>query len=312
MAELTIIIPLYNRAKLVIRALESICSQDPAQKVIVVDDASIDESYSVVSAYARSRKNIEIVRHRENRGVGPARNSGVSVSRTDWVAFLDSDDELTPGGLEAIRTAIGSSPGHIGALWFRCITDDNRVSPPFVPPNELDYNEYLSFLERSFGKDKDMLKCCRRHTFDLIRYTDSPAFEDLYHLDFARKFNSRIYADIVRSYHQDAGNQLVATKARLDIDDQAFLGAMRSMLMELLKGHGRSLRDQAPRVFYSYVLRLMTVNINLKDRRSATILATKLLRGGHLGMREGLLYLLGMISPTMLNTLRNKVRRKTS
>ena len=93
----SVIVPTYNRADLLPRALDSILSQtvNPHQ-VIVVDDGSTDETKDAVS---KGYPCVEYIRQ-ANKGVSAARNLGIGKSTGDWVAFLDSDDEWLPAKLE--------------------------------------------------------------------------------------------------------------------------------------------------------------------------------------------------------------------
>jgi len=95
----SIVIPAYNRAELVRRALASVAAQRPrpAAEVIVVDDCSTDETGQVAAELGA-----HVIRHDRNRGEAAARNSGVEAASYDWVALLDSDDEWLPGHLDTL------------------------------------------------------------------------------------------------------------------------------------------------------------------------------------------------------------------
>jgi glycosyltransferase involved in cell wall biosynthesis len=95
----SVVIPLYNKARYVRRALDSIAAQTFTDfEVIVVDDGSTDESASVVESYDDAR--FRIVRQ-ENAGPGAARNRGATEASGEMLAFLDADDEWLPRYLEA-------------------------------------------------------------------------------------------------------------------------------------------------------------------------------------------------------------------
>lgn len=108
-AEVSIVLPLYNRARCVGRAVASVLAQRaaggaavPPWELIVVDDGSEDDGAAVVEAFGDPR--IQIIRRPVNRGAAAARNVGVAAARGDFVAFIDSDDEWTPDKL-ATQTA---------------------------------------------------------------------------------------------------------------------------------------------------------------------------------------------------------------
>ena len=86
--KISVIIPVFNRPKLVLRAIESVLNQTfKADEIIVIDDGSIDHTLEVL----RELKTIKLI-SQKNRGVSSARNIGIKKSLNHWVAFLDSDD----------------------------------------------------------------------------------------------------------------------------------------------------------------------------------------------------------------------------
>jgi len=97
-ASVVVVVPLFNKATLVGRALKSVLAQTFTDfEVIVVDDGSTDESYDVVCRFSDPR--IRVVRQ-DNGGPGAARNRGVRESCADLLTFLDADDEWMPEFLE--------------------------------------------------------------------------------------------------------------------------------------------------------------------------------------------------------------------
>ena len=100
---ISVIVPAYNRADMLGRALSSVLSQEPspADEVIVVDDGSDDDTARVATEMG-----VKLIRHPQNLGLSAARNTGLLAARHSWVALLDSDDEWLPdhlAGLWALR-----------------------------------------------------------------------------------------------------------------------------------------------------------------------------------------------------------------
>lgn len=107
----SIIIPLYNKAPYIQKALESVFAQTFQDfELIVVDDGSKDSSYeSAKEILARSVVNYQLI-HQENAGVSTARNNGVAASRGDYLCFLDADDWWAPTFLEKMDRLIRDYP----------------------------------------------------------------------------------------------------------------------------------------------------------------------------------------------------------
>lgn len=96
---ISVVIPAYNRADVLPRSMGSVLAQTLSPlEVIVVDDASTDETERVVREAGSEL--VRYVRQPERAGAQAARNRGIRESRGDWIAFQDSDDEWLPDKLE--------------------------------------------------------------------------------------------------------------------------------------------------------------------------------------------------------------------
>jgi glycosyltransferase involved in cell wall biosynthesis len=105
---LSVVIPVFNRAHLIGRALRSVLRQiAPEDEIIAVDDGSMDDVESVIRQFTDSR--IRYVRQ-AHAGAGVARNRGVAEARRDLISFLDSDDEWLPGKVELQRRFMMARP----------------------------------------------------------------------------------------------------------------------------------------------------------------------------------------------------------
>ena len=92
----SVIVPAYNVAPLLPRCLDSLVAQSLASlEVIVVDDGSPDDCGRIADDYAKRFSNVRVV-HRENGGLGAARNSGLAVAQGKYVGFVDGDDFVEP------------------------------------------------------------------------------------------------------------------------------------------------------------------------------------------------------------------------
>ncbi|MFZ1810373.1 MAG: glycosyltransferase family 2 protein, partial [Candidatus Nitrotoga sp.] len=93
----SVIIPAYNAAGTLARALDSVLTQTwAAFEVIVIDDGSIDNTAAVAASYGEKIRYLR----QNNAGVSAARNHGARIASGDWLAFLDADDWYYPDRLE--------------------------------------------------------------------------------------------------------------------------------------------------------------------------------------------------------------------
>ncbi len=96
--DVSFIIAAFRAADTIARAIDSALAQEDVEvEVIVVDDASPDDTAAVVEAMVDPR--IRLIRLPANQGPGGARNAGLDAARGDWVAILDADDTVRPGRL---------------------------------------------------------------------------------------------------------------------------------------------------------------------------------------------------------------------
>src|SRR5262245_50677398 len=106
-AAVSVIIPTYNRAALIVESVESVLAAvATGDEVIVVDDGSTDDTAKVLSAYESSIRYVRV----PNGGVGAARNLGIREARHDLVAFNDSDDLWLPDRLQLQRQVMERRP----------------------------------------------------------------------------------------------------------------------------------------------------------------------------------------------------------
>lgn len=93
---ISVIIPTYNRAHLIIEALDSIAAQTVAiDEILVIDDGSTDDTANRVAAWSRSNRKV-IYQRQDNAGGNVARNLGIHLATGDLITFLDSDDLWHP------------------------------------------------------------------------------------------------------------------------------------------------------------------------------------------------------------------------
>jgi glycosyltransferase involved in cell wall biosynthesis len=104
---ISVVVPNFNHAEKLPRALGALLRQNPApDEIIVVDDASTDASVGVIERFERDHAAVRLVRHASNRGAPAALNTGLAVAKEEFVYFAAADDFVLPGFLSAAVTSL--------------------------------------------------------------------------------------------------------------------------------------------------------------------------------------------------------------
>jgi glycosyltransferase involved in cell wall biosynthesis len=120
----SVVIPTYNRARSITRAIDSVLTQTFQDiELIVVDDGSQDDTAEVLTRYG---DRLCLIRQ-ENRGVSAARNKGIRAAHGNWIAFLDSDDEWRPTKL-ALQIACLEEKA-MKVCFTRCVDGNGGIIP---------------------------------------------------------------------------------------------------------------------------------------------------------------------------------------
>lgn len=114
--KVSVIIPTYNRADLLPRAVNSVLAQTYSDlEIIIVDDCSPDDTREVIARFSDLR--IRSFRHERNKGLSAARNTGIANARGEYIAFLDDDDEYLPSKLEEQVELLNTSSNDVGLVY---------------------------------------------------------------------------------------------------------------------------------------------------------------------------------------------------
>jgi glycosyltransferase involved in cell wall biosynthesis len=127
----SVILPTYNRAHLISRAIKSVLDQTYQNlELIVVDDGSTDDTKYVVKSVDDER--IKYVKHEQNKGANAARNTGIRTAKNDYIAFQDSDDQWFPEKLEKqmkIFDRLSPKVGVVYTGYWRIRNNTKEYSP---------------------------------------------------------------------------------------------------------------------------------------------------------------------------------------
>ena len=167
----SVIIPTYNYANYLSRAIESVLAQTYRQiELIIVDDGSTDNTASVIEYYKNKYPDVIRYFYQKNSGPNAARNKGLDLVQGEFIALLDADDEWFPEKLDKQVSFAHANPkyGMIGC-GIRWVKDDKTIifegfGIPVPPRGEL-----IKHLKmRSFGFGGSSGVVIRKHCFDVV------------------------------------------------------------------------------------------------------------------------------------------------
>jgi glycosyltransferase involved in cell wall biosynthesis len=139
---ISVIIPTYNRAQVLSRAVESVLGQSYNNlELIVVDDGSSDNTAEAIKEIEDKR--IKYIKSSENKGVAAARNAGIKESHGDYIAFLDSDDQWLPDKLKlSLEVFKNNSDLNIGLVYINGWDFNNGQKSSIFKVSKLSCNVY--------------------------------------------------------------------------------------------------------------------------------------------------------------------------
>lgn len=196
---ISIVIPVYNRAHTLERALKSVLTQTyPHFEVLLVDDGSTDGG---VQAFALHDPRVRIIKHHTNQGAASARNTGVSHALYPYIAFLDSDDTWHPTKLEKQMALWQYKPETKACVtWFN-LYDQTTITPCKVFPQR----DWFSFFLKgclvgpgsTFMAKKEVFQCVGPFPTHLKRFEDWEWF-----LRFAKHYALEIVPEALVDVHK--------------------------------------------------------------------------------------------------------------
>lgn len=148
---MSVVLPTYNRANLLGRAIQSVLNQTYRNfELIIVDDGSKDDTDEVISRFRDPR--LIFLQHKSNLGGAAARNTGINKSQGEYIAFLDSDDLWLEEKLEKQIELIGKAPHHIGVVYTGMLRFEGNQIKYYPPPEVkvIDHNIHHQLLKKNF------------------------------------------------------------------------------------------------------------------------------------------------------------------
>lgn len=112
--EISVIVPVFNAAPYLTQCIDSIITPRRTDvELILVDDGSTDQSFSICNEYSINYPETIKFIHKENGGVSSARNLGLSRATGRWITFVDADDMLLPGAIDVLLKSLNESDADV-------------------------------------------------------------------------------------------------------------------------------------------------------------------------------------------------------
>ena len=184
MAEISVVVPVYNVEKYICRCLDSIIRQSFQNiEIIVVDDGSTDRSGVICDEYQMKDARIHVI-HQANRGLSGARNTGIewiiNNSPSRWLCFIDSDDWINTVYFEELYNVANKYKCMISACDFYTVTEDTEsvntghIYEGMISVEEL-YNRHFYVAQSACAKlfDISLFSQCNLRFRENVLYEDS-------------------------------------------------------------------------------------------------------------------------------------------
>lgn len=180
---ISVIVPVYNVAKILERCINSIRQQIyPNLEIILVDDGSTDMSGTFCDVFAKQDQRIKVI-HQPNQGLSMARNAGLKLATGKWVTFVDSDDTIHPDMIDLLHRLCYQNKTKMSICGFYEVRSEGTGSlKPHQPSQERVFTtvECLKAMlcEEGFSMSA-WGKLYARELFDLVEFPPHRLYEDV-------------------------------------------------------------------------------------------------------------------------------------
>lgn len=183
---MTIIVPVYNVEKYLVRCLDSIVNQTYQNlQIILIDDGSTDNSGKICDEYSNNDQRISVI-HKRNEGVSAARNEGLDLAEGKYIGFVDSDDYIELDMYERLYKRIEATDAEMVVCEFTYVNDEGIKSENesyCLARRKIDANTYIKrWIDSGYNSIYVVPwnKLYKKKLFEGIRYPVGKYREDEY------------------------------------------------------------------------------------------------------------------------------------
>lgn len=225
MAEVSIIVPVYQVEKYLRQCVDSILAQTFTDfELILVDDGSKDQSGQICDEYAGMDERIKVI-HKENSGPSDTRNRGMEQAAGNYFIFVDSDDYIAPTMVECLHQSILKENADIAACNYLYVFEDDRnqnfstnIPPEVLPGTEIFYNRKN---DRSYGYWTVVWnKLYKSESFGKLRFRVGKYYEDEFWANDIYQMDIRMVTipESLYYYRQHDNNSMKTTNMKKNLD----------------------------------------------------------------------------------------------
>lgn len=255
--KVSIIVPIYNVEKYLVRCVKSILNQSHHNvEIILVNDGSTDGSGGIAERLKDDDKRIFVI-HQANGGLSEARNTGLDFSTGDFIFFVDSDDVINPKTIEIMLNCMLDYEADIISCDFSYWNEKENI--PSVNINN-------GYTIRKYGSDEALIslneigvtacnKMYRRGVFEKIRFPIGRYHEDEYVIHELLFFSKKIIKiDVPLYYYFMRDGSITHTIDEKKVKDA--INAYRERIRFIDNYNWRAVREPVIRDFLAYLFRV--------------------------------------------------------
>lgn len=221
---ISIVVPVYNVEKYVGHCIQSILNQTYNKfELILVDDGSTDDSGKLCDEWAEKDNRIVVI-HKENGGLSDARNAGIEIAKGEYLAFVDSDDYISPSMYQRLFSSVNNYDADIAMCLAYNIYDDDSTyyDIEFGNLTIFQKNEILKSLFNHKLNNFAWNKLYKRELFNDIRYPKGKIYEDLFTTYRLLDKCNKVVLDSSQLYYYRIRKDSIMGKARKVINPDKF------------------------------------------------------------------------------------------
>jgi glycosyltransferase involved in cell wall biosynthesis len=208
MIAVSVIIPVYNAEKHLVKSIESLLNQSLVDcEFIFISDGSTDNSVAIISEYQKNDNRIHLI-HQENQGVSAARNKGIQLAKGEFIGFLDADDYIDSDFFQTLfEIAQKENSDIVSSHFFKEFNSNNEILKAKFPLNvKLDKDFINQNIIPQFIKDSSLNSCWNKlFKASLVKDIQFPigvplGEDGIFNLQAFNKSNTAFFADYC-GYH---------------------------------------------------------------------------------------------------------------